>query len=319
MSTVASDASVQPRPAFASEVLGLYAATVFVWGVSWYAVKLQVGVIAPEVSVFWRFVLAAMVMLAFAVWRDAPLKFPWRTHVRFAALGAFIFSTNFVLFYYGGLYVPSGLLAVVFSLTSVFNLVLGAIFLGQRVSGRILLGGLLGVTGVACLFWPQIAATGGLLDTGALIGLAFCVGGTLSFCCGNIVSASNQTRGIPIVSASTWGMIYGAILLAIVSSVRGHSFAVEWTAIYLGSLVYLAVFASVVAFACYLTLIGRIGSARAGYATVLFPVVALIVSSVLEDFSWGLPAFAGLACVLAGNLLVLNPGSASNRAAATTA
>jgi drug/metabolite transporter (DMT)-like permease len=83
---------------------------------------------------------------------------------------------------------------------------------------------------------------------------------------------------------------------------------------YLGGLIYLAVIASVIAFACYLTLLGRIGSARAGYATVMFPVAALLVSTVLEDFTWGPEALTGLACVIAGNLLVLRRGRKAARA-----
>lgn len=288
---------------------GLYGATVLVWGVSWYALKLQVGPVSPEVSVFWRFVLAASLMMGWAWMKGARLAFPPSDHLRFAALGGLIFSTNFVLFYYGSHYVPSGLLSVVFSLTSIFNLLLGFVIFGQKISRRVLIGGLLGFAGIALMFRPQILTGGSAgFDGGALTGLAFCVGGTLSFCFGNMVSAANQRKGISVLSANAWGMVYGAALLGMFAFVKGESFAIEWTPTYVGALVYLAVFASVVAFACYLTLLGRIGSARAGYATVMFPVVALLVSTALEDFHWSPDVLAGLAAVLAGNIFVLRAG-----------
>lgn len=298
-------------PALSLADLGLYGLTVIVWGVSWYAVKLQVGLVAPEVSVFWRFVVAALVMMGFARMRGARLAFPLSGHLRFLAMGALIFSTNFVLFYYGAGYVPSGLLSVVFSLTSIFNLLLGFLFLKQKISGRVLLGGILGFIGVALLFRPQILAGGNALNAGAIVGLGFCVAGTLSFCFGNLVSATNQKAGISVLSANAWGMVYGAALLGLFSLVKGDSFAIEWTPTYIGALLYLAIFASVIAFACYLTLLGRIGSARAGYATVMFPVVALLVSTALENFAWGAGTLAGLAAVIAGNLFVLTGRRAS--------
>ena len=140
--------------------LGLYGLTVLAWGFSWYAIKLQVGSVPPEVSVFWRFVLAAAVTMGWAMLRGARLRFAPKTHLRFAALGALIFSTNFTLFYYGGATVPSGLLSVVFSLTAVFNILLAFLIFGQRISRRVMGGAALGFIGVALLFRPQIMGTG---------------------------------------------------------------------------------------------------------------------------------------------------------------
>ena len=100
-------------------------------------------------------------------------------------------------------------------------------------------------------------------------------------------------------------MVYGTVFMALFALLRGQSFAIDLTSAYLASLAYLALIGSVMAFACYLTLLGRIGADRAAYATVMFPVVALAVSTMLEGYRWTLPAFIGLAAVLAGNLLVL--------------
>ncbi|QDG79216.1 DMT family transporter [Labrenzia sp. PHM005] len=283
--------------------LGLYAATVFAWGFSWIAMKGQISSVSPEVSVFWRFVVAAAMMMVWVRAKGYPLNFPAKDHIRFAGLGALLFSTNFTLFYYGAAYLPSGLLAVVFSTASVFNIFLGLVLFRQRPSLLALAAGLLGFSGIALMFWPNMA--GAQINTGVAIGLGFCICGTLSFCLGNMLSADTQRRGIGVMPATAWGMVYGMIFLGLFAAFRGRSFAVEWTFPYLGSLFYLALVASVIAFASYLTLLGRIGSARAGYATVLFPIVALAVSTIFEGYQWTPLAITGLGCVLAGNIMML--------------
>ena len=241
-------------------------------------------------------------MWLWAAARGDTLAYPAADHRRFAAAGALMFSSNFVLFLYGGQYLPSGLLAVVFSLVSILNLLLGAAFLGQPIMPRVAVGGVLGAAGIALLYSPQIA---GGFERGALLGLAFCLAGTLSFCAGNLVSTAIQRRGVPLLAATAWGMTYGVAALAAIVLVRGQPLAVEWTPRYLGATLYLALFASVVAFASYLTLLRRIGAARAGYATVLFPIVALAVSTLVEGYRWTLAAILGAALALAGNVLVL--------------
>lgn len=291
------------RARFTALDFGLYAGIVFAWGFSWIALHYQVGTVPPEVSVVWRFALAAPVMLAFAAMRGETLLYPLAEHARFVALGLALFSTNFVLFYYGGLYLASGLLAVIFSLSSVINILLGAAALGAPIDKRVAAGGTLGFLGIAAMFYPQLAGT--TIDTGALIGLALCIAGTVSFCTGNMISARMQRRKITVFAASGYGMIYGAAATALFAAFRGSSFAIDWSPAYLVSLTYLGLIGSVMAFACYLTLLGRIGADRAAYSTVMFPVVALAVSTALEDYRWTLPALVGLVAVLAGNLLVL--------------
>ena len=153
------------------------------------------------------------------------------------------------------------------------------------------------------MFWPVVASQS--FDTAAFFGLGLCIAGTLSFCAGNLISATLQKSKVPVVSASAWGMIYGAGLSALIAFAQGHEFMIDWSPSYISSLVFLAIVSSVVAFAAYLTLLGRIGADRAGYATVLFPVLALLISAIMEDYRMSLLAVAGLAMVLLGNVFVL--------------
>lgn len=293
------------RPAFAmtGHDYLLYAAVIWAWSTSWYAIKLQLGAVAPEVSVFWRFLFTAPIMFALAFWRGETLIFPFQTQKWIVLTGLLMFSTNFILFYYTGLYMPSGLMAVIFSLASIINLTLGVLFAGEPFRWRLLTGSLLGVIGVAALFQPQLA--GAAATPGALTGLITGVAATLCFSTGNQISARLQRAGVSVLPATAWGMVYGTFWAGCIALWRGDSFAVPLTLPYLGSFVFLILSASVLAFYSYLTLVGRIGAARASYATVIFPVFALMISTVLEGYQWTPLALAGLGLALAGNVLVL--------------
>ncbi|MET0606131.1 MAG: DMT family transporter [Beijerinckiaceae bacterium] len=282
----------------------LYALLLFAWGTSWIAIRAQVGEIAPEVSVFWRFLLAAAAMLAIARLRGDRLAYGRADHLRFAALGLFLFSSNFILFYHASLSVPSGLLAVAFSLASIVNMALAFILFRKPVEGRALLGALLGACGVALLFAPEILRTG--FDRGSALGFLFCALGTLSFCIGKLVSGDSPKRGVAVIPASAWGMVYGTFFCGLFALAFGRRFGVEWTVAYIGALLFLALSASVLAFYAYLTLLGRIGPARAGYATVMFPLVALAISTIFENYQWTAPAMIGAMLALLGNWLVLS-------------
>lgn len=307
--TMPDAATSQPAArdqAFEPRDYGLYVLTVIAWSLSWFAIRLQVGTVPNEVNLVWRFGIATALMFAWVVASGRRIRFPLREHVRFAALGVLMFSTNFLLFYYAAGYLVSGLLSVVFSLASVVNILLAAVVLHETPSPRVLAGGLIGFFGIALMFSPEIAAHG--LSGATVIGLALCVAGTLCFCLGNQISAAGLRRGLPLIPMTAWGMVYGTLFSALLALLLGRPFIIEPTASYLGSLLFLAVISTVIAFSAYLTLLSRIGPARAGYATVLFPIFALLVSTVMEGYQWSAYAFAGLVFVAVGNVLVIRAG-----------
>lgn len=281
----------------------LYAVLILVWGTSWYAIHHQLGVVAPVVSLLWRFLLAAAICLGLALWRGERMAWPLALHARFALAGVLMFSTNFLLFYLAGRHVPTGLLAVVFALASPINLGLAALIFRRPMEARTLVGAAIGVSGVACLYAPEIIGVG--FDATALGGLGLAVCGALSFCLGNMVASTVQAEGVSDYAATAWGMVYGSVWLFFLCLASGAEFAIDLRAPYLISLVWLAAAASVAAFIAYLALIKRIGPAKAGFATVLFPVVALAISSVFEGYHWGPLAILGVALVAAGNVVVL--------------
>lgn len=281
----------------------IYAALVLAWGTTWIMIKFQLGVVAPEVSVAYRFCIAAALMFGWAAARRLPLRFAPRDHLFIALQGALIFSTNFFLFYMAAEYLATGLLAVVFSTASAMTMLLNALLLRRAPAPLVLLGAGLGMAGITIIFWPALVDFA--FESGAGLGLVLSIAGTASFSLGGIVSARNQAAGLSVRGSTAWAMAYGATLLAAFAVISGERFDFDPGFAYVGSLLYLAVVGSVVAFACYFALLARIGAERAAYATVLFPIVALSVSTIFEGYQWTAPALLGVALTLLGNVLVL--------------
>lgn len=281
----------------------LYLVTVAVWGTSWLAVQFQLGTVAPAASVTYRFVAAAVIMLVFCLATGRRLGFPLRWHLRAALQGGLLFSTNFYLIYEGSQYLLSGQVAVIFASVLVLNIVGTAVLFGKPIEARTAAGAVLGIGGLVAVFWPELAAFD--LSREGSLGLLLCFAGTFSAAMGMLVSAVNQRRGMPVLETNAVGMVYGAALMVVYTLVGGDRFGFELSAGYIGSLFFLAAFASVIGFWSYLTLVGRIGADRAGYATVLFPIVALVLSTWFEAFVWTPLTFAGVALVLAGNAVIL--------------
>ncbi len=281
----------------------LYAGTVLLWGTSWLAIKFQLGIVAPEVSVFYRFVVAAAMMLAFCLITRRRMRFTPREHLFMALQGICLFSTNYVLIYLATQYLTSGLVAVAFSTITVMTIILGAVLFGLPIRMRVVVGALFGLAGISVVFWPELV--GFDLSREGSLGLVLALAGTLSASLGMLTSGRNQRHGLPVLQNNAFSMAYGLIFLFAFCTVRGVPFTFDFSATYVLSLLYLALFATVIAFWTYLTLVGRLGADRASYASVLFPIVALTLSTIFEGFHWTAPAAAGVALVLVGNVLIL--------------
>ena len=304
-----SEASATPSSSpdslgvLSSKDMALYGIVVLVWGTSWIAMANQIDVVPAVITGIYRFSLAAGAMFLWALIGKHPLRFPLKVHVRLLLLGIFIFSSNFVLFYYAASYMASGLMAVIFSTASLINIALTAIVFGERPSRLGVIGALLGFSGIGLIFWPEIAANMG--KEGILIGLALGLAGTLCFCTGNMLTVANKKLNLPLVSSNAWGMFYGTVWLTFLALVLDVPFLVDTSFKYWAAMGWLVIMASVVAFWSYMTLLNNIGPARAGYLTVLFPIVALGISTIFEGYQWTLPGMAGLAAIIAGNILVM--------------
>ena len=283
----------------------LFLTSSLIWGSTWLAITYQLGVVAPEVSVAYRFALASACLAAWCAVSGASLRFSRRNHMFLAAFGATLFGLNYIAVYWAEQFVASGLVAVVFSTIVFMNPIGARLAFGATLTLRTLVAAALGVAGVALLFLPELDAAryGG----SPALGIAFAFGGTMIASGGNMIAVRNHKAGLPTFPATAWGMAYGALIAALVATVTGVPWTFDLRAGYVASLFYLAVFGSVAAFGAYLTLLQRIGAGPAAFVNVVVPIVALLLSTLFEHYRWTWVAALGVGLALIGNALALLP------------
>ncbi|KEY57406.1 DMT family transporter [Serratia sp. DD3] len=283
----------------------LYLVVVLIWGTTWIAITLQQqSVVAIPVSISYRFQLSAAVMLIILLVMRRLHAISLRDHLFCLLQGACVFGLNFYCFYRAAAYISSGLESVIFSMAVLYNALNSILFFRQRPSPTLLPAAILGMMGIVALSWQDLVSTQMAPELFTGIGLSAL--GTYGFSLGNMISVRHQRRGLDILSTNAYAMTYGALLMAAIALLQGASFQVEFSVRYLGSLFYLAIFGSVIAFAAYFSLLGRIGASAAAYTTLLFPLVALIISTIYEGYQWGWNIVLGLFLILLGNLMVFS-------------
>jgi drug/metabolite transporter (DMT)-like permease len=283
--------------------IGLFAVISAIWGSTWLAIKYQLIGVAPEVSVAYRFACAAALLAAWCLATRRSLRFSRKDHAYLAAVGVTMFGLNYIGIYWAERLVTSGLVAVLFSTIVFLNPIGMRVFFGTTLTARTFVAAAMGVAGVALLFLPELVeARGG----GAVAyGIAFALGATVIASGGNLIAQRNQRAGIPTLAGNAWGMAYGAIVAAVAASVQGAEWTFDARPSYVVSLAYLAVFGSVVAFGASLTLLRRIGAARAAYTAVATPVIALALSTLFEGYRWTGAGALGVVLAMAGITLAL--------------
>lgn len=281
----------------------LYLFTILIWGSSWYVISLQLGVVPPEVSIFYRFLISALALILYCLIRGKSLRYRLIDHCRFAWIGLFLFNLNYTAIYFASFHLTTGLTSVIFSSVQIFNMVLGYLAFRDRITLKMLLGAMTGIIGISLVFWPEIKQLD--LQHGALRSIGLALLGTLCASIGMLSSARFQRDNYPVLQTNTWGMTWGAMWMLAYILLAGLPFRFEYTAVYVGGLVWLSLFSTVLGFGFFLTLVGRIGAARASYATVLFPIVALLLSTLYENYQWTLLATAGLTLAIVGNVIIL--------------
>jgi len=283
--------------------LRLFVACVTIWGTTWLAIKYQLGRVAPEASVSYRFFLASFLIACYCRIRRMPLALPARQHLWVALFGVLLFGVSYVFVYYAERHVVSGLVAVGYSASPLLGALGMRLFFGVRISRRVALGSVMGMAGIVLVFWPEFSKLHGDGDTA--LGAMFTVAAVVLSALGTLTAHRNNEAKLPLLQTMSWGMFYGALFALVVTLASGKALTFEPTPGYVLSLLYLSVLGSVVAFAAYLTLVRNVGAARAGYTGVMVPIVALVVSAAFEGFHWTMLTWAGIAVSVGGNVIIL--------------
>ncbi len=283
--------------------LQIFLGCVAIWGSTWLAITFQLGKVAPEASVFYRFALAALLLFIYCRARGLSLAFSRRQHLALAGQGVLMYGVSYILVYYAESHVVSGLVAIGYSASPLLNMLGVWLCFGTPLSWRVSIGALLGIAGISLVSWPEFDKLSS--DANGALGAIYTALAVITSAAGSVVASRNQKLGLSIWQAMTWGMLYGAIFSLITTLAVGKTLAFEFSLSYAASLLYLAVFGSIIAFAGYLTLLQRIGAGRAGYIGVMVPIVALVISAFFEGFTWHVITVIGIALSLVGNVIVL--------------
>lgn len=283
----------------------LYIATVLIWGSTWLAIEFQLGEVDVPASVAYRFMISAVLMWAYCVWAKVPMRFSLRNHFYILVLATFNFSINYAVIYSSQKYLSSAMTSIAFSTMLLMNIINTRIFFGTKIAPKTIIGAVFGILGIVALFWDDLAA--GNQDSNSLLGLGLVLTSALIASLGNMASVRNSRANMNIFAVNAWGMLYGAIILSGLVLISGAQFGFSMQPSYIISLLYLSVFGTVIAFATYYLLLNNMGPEKASYVIVLFPVVAVILSSAFEGFTWTSNTFIGFALVLIGNAIILIP------------
>lgn len=273
------------------------------WGTTWFAITKQLGVVDPVVSVTYRFALAALLLFAWGALRREKLSLNRAQHFAALGVGFFTFAVDYSFVYWAEERVTSAVVAVVFAAMAFVNLVVFRFAFGQRAPLLAWAAGGLGVLGVGFLSWEEIVSAE--LGNRALTGVGLTLAGVVSAAIGNVYARKGELAGAGVIASTGWAMAYGAVMLAVFAVVTGKTWAFEFTAPYILSLLHLSLVGSVIAFALYYSLARRRGYATASYISALTPPLAMFVSALFENKSWGVFALGGVVLVLAGQVLLL--------------
>jgi drug/metabolite transporter (DMT)-like permease len=295
----------QPTPQSARlSVLIPFLVVTLIWGSTWIVIRDQLSVVPPSWSVTYRFTVAGVVILGWAMLRKDSLRLDARGWAFAVALGFAQFVLNFNFVYRAEQHVTSGVVAIVYALLLVPNAILARIFLGQLMGRQLLIGSAVAMAGVALLFLHEAR----LSDAGpeaALLGIGIALLGVLSASVANVMQATRTAKAYPMATMLGWAMLTGAAIDAAFawSTVGPPVIEMRWS--YVAGTLYLGIFGSALAFTIYFQLIRTIGPAKAAYTSVLIPVIAMLLSTLFEGYRWSLLAGAGAALVIVGLVLAL--------------
>lgn len=305
MTTPTEDAPVARPRLSRTTLLGIVGVIIcaMIWGTTWYAITLQIGPTPLLASIVWRFGLASAVLFLGCLIARQNLKLTRAQHLAALGQGAFAFSVSYSFTYAAETHVASAIVAVTFASLTFINLVLFRLAAGQKPAAASWGGAILGLAGVAVLSGGEVLGAG--FDRGAALGVGLALIATTASAFGNFFAWKGQQRGSAAIPSTAWAMAYGTGLLVLFGLATGVKFSIDPTPAYVGSLLYLSLFGSVIAFGLYFTIARTIGYAMASYISALTPPIAMLVSVLFEGAQFGWSALAGLLLVLSGQALLI--------------
>jgi len=286
-------------------ILVPFAIVTLIWGSTWLVIRDQVSVAPASWSIAYRFLVAGVAMLGVAALRRERLVLDARGWGFALALGFTQFCLNYDFVYRAEEHLTSGLVATIFALLLVPNALLGRVVLGQRLGVRLLAGSAIAMAGVALLLVHELRADPhGARE--AWLGIGFTVIAILAASVANVLQATPTAKAYPMAAMLAAAMLIGAALDAAVALVLSGPPVIEPRPAYILGVLYLGLFGSAIAFTLYFNVLRVIGPAKAAYASVIVPVIAILLSTLFEGYRWTVLAAAGGVLTLIGLIIALS-------------
>ena len=282
----------------------LFGVTLFCWSPTWYVIKFQLGYVDPLVSVFYRFLVASIIIFIYLIIKKKNLKFSLDHHVWFLFFGICLYSLNYIFFYLSNTYLISAFPAIVFSTVVIMNIFGENFYFKKKASLKTLIGASVGMIGVIIIFNDEIFDFS--LNNGTHVGLFLALFGTLCASSGNMIHQRNLNHNFPLIETIAYAMLYGSLVTLLITQIKGTELLFEYSFNYIASLAYLSIVGSIFAFIFYLRLLGKVGAGRAGYVGVVMPVLALLISTIFENLEWQIDLIIGLPILIIGAVLVID-------------
>ena len=280
-----------------------------IWSSTWIVIRDQLGAVPASWSICYRFLVGGIGMALLAMGRKVPLRLP-PAGIAFAALlGLAQFVANFNFVYQAEHYLTSGVVATVYALLLIPNSVLAWIAFRQPVGRAFILGSLVAICGIVMLLLREYRAAPVSPDT-VLLGVALSLCGLLSASAANVMQGMEIARRLPMVAVLTWAMLVSTAMNAAFAWMTAGPPIMEWRAGYLLGIAWLGIAGSVVTFPLYFRLIQRIDAGRAAYSSVLIPVIAMLISTVVEGYRWTPLALGGAMLAVMGMAIALRAKAA---------
>ena len=284
----------------------IFALVVLSWSTSWIVAKMQIGVVPVELSAGYRFFFAGLILLIYSIYKKLNFRFSQKEWRLIAIQGVCVFSFNHFFFLYAMHYISSGIVAALFSLSILLSAVFNFMLYKTKTDIKVMIGGIIGVVGLGLVFANEVRNIGQNFNTNfnAIKGIFFCFIGVSLFS----LSASltqHQSPSKDLISKTALAMIFGSLISFIFIILKGDGFTFDFSFKYIFSLTYLILVPGIIGFLGILYLISQMGSSKAAYTSLIYPVGALIISAFFENYHFGYASILGLFMIISGNYLAL--------------
>ena len=252
---------------------------------------------------FYRFLIAAIVIFVYLIYKKKNLKFSLNQHLWFLLFGICLYSLNYVFFYLSNTYLISAFPAVVFSTVVIMNILGEGFYFKKKPSLKTLIGATIGMIGIIIIFNDEIFNFS--LANGTHVGLFLALLGTFCASTGNMVHQRNLNNNFSLIPTLAYAMLYGSLVTLLITQIKGTELLFEYSFSYIASLAYLSIVGSIFAFIFYLKIIRKSWSWTSWLCGVVMPVLALLISTVFENLEWQQDLIIGLPILIIGAYLLL--------------